>query len=111
MDLKYIKVLKVDITDWLIKAIYSAKQHPDESDFTFKLDEHGEIIEFQLKHVDFDFFIDFDLYYDDCNVDEIDVSCEFKNYNHVSNLYPEPDMIDFDDLRLNEICKAVLSNL
>ena len=73
-------------------------------DKRYKINEAKDIIEFCLKHKDFDFFIDFNI---SCDF-EIDV--EFKNYSHVSDLYPETDMIDFDDNRLEEIYQAVLSH-
>ena len=109
MNLDKIKVLKIDITEWLIDAIYSAKEN--ESKNRFILAEDFDIIEFNLTHEDFDFFIDFDLYYDSCHVSKLDVSCEFKNYSHVSDMYPEPYMIDFDDTKLDKITKAVLTHI
>ncbi len=112
MDLTDIKILKIGVTDWLIKAIRSAKEHPDnDKKNVWKFaDENKEVVEFELTHPDFNFFIDFDLYYDSCHVSKQDVDCEFKNYHHVSDLYPESDMIDFDDNRLEEIYRAVLSH-
>ena len=110
MNLDKIKVLKIDITGWLIDAIYNSEQHPvknkprDISKNVWKLNEALDIVEFELTHEDFDFYIDFDLYAGR------DIDCEFKNYSHVSNLYSESDMIDFDDNRLKEIYKAVLSH-
>lgn len=110
MDLTDIKVLKIDVTDWLIKAIYAAKEHPDKSKNVWSLNDDKTIVEFSLTHPDFNFFIDFDLYYDSCHVSKIDTDCKFRNYHHVSDLYPETDMIDFDDNRLEEIYRAVLSH-
>lgn len=112
MNLTDIKILKIDCTDWLIKAIYSAKEHPDGSKNIWKFtDENKEIVEFELTHPDFNFFIDFDLYYDSCDVQAKDVDCQFDgSYSHVSDLYPNSDMIDFDDNRLEEIYSAVLSH-
>lgn len=115
MNLKDIKILKIDITEWLIKAIRESKQHPDKSDFVYTIED--EIIKFTLEHEDFTFYIDFDLYINDpVPVHKLFMSgsvisdCEFKNYSHISDLYPESDMIDFDDDRLEEIYKAVLSH-
>lgn len=109
MNLYKIKILKIDITDILIDMIRDSKQHPDKSKNIWKLNESKDIIEFELKHEDFDFFIDFDLH-DNCHIIKPYVDCIFKNYSHVSDIYPNTDMIDFDDDRLEEIYKAVLSH-
>lgn len=107
MDLDKIKILKIDITDWLIDAIYNSKEHPDKSKNVFTFNRERDIVEFELKHEDFDFNIDFNIYEPN---NEGDYDCEFKNYSHVSDLYPDSEMIDFDDNRSDEIYRAVLSH-
>ena len=52
-----IKIIEIDITDWLIKRVYEAKHMETEQRFLFN--SFGDVIEFELKHKDFDFFIDF----------------------------------------------------
>ena len=110
MDLQDIKITRIDISEWLIKAIRSAKEKPDGSGNLWKLNESKEIVEFELRHKDFDYNIDFDLYYDSNHVSKIDVDCKIGNHSHVSELYPDTDMIDFDDNKLEQIYSAVLSH-
>ena len=100
MNLDKIKVVKIDISEWLIAAIYSAKEN--ESENRFLLNEFNDIIEFNLTHPDFDFFIDFDIYEDP------GISVDFKNFSHVSESIED---VDFDDSKLDKIYSAVLSHL